>query len=129
MSTLIAMVMSLAISAGFVPDPVAVAIRTESHPENLAVQEPDPWPDVENTPSDANWEAIAGCESNNRWDINTGNGFYGGLQFTLSSWQGVGGEGYPHQASKDEQIYRADLLWLDQGWPAWPACSRLLGFR
>ncbi len=46
------------------------------------------------------WDAIAFCESTNRWDINTGNGFYGGLQFTLSSWQAVGGQGYPHHASR-----------------------------
>lgn len=89
----------------------------------------DPWPDIENTPSDEAWERIAECESNGRWDINTGNGYYGGVQFSLSSWRAVDGTGLPSEASKDEQIYRADLLWQMQGWPAWPACSRLLGFR
>ncbi|MBB5847866.1 nucleoid-associated protein YgaU [Micrococcus endophyticus] len=69
------------------------------------------------------WDAIAFCESTNRWDINTGNGFYGGLQFTLSSWQGVGGQGYPHQASKAEQIKRAEMLQDLQGWGAWPKCA------
>ena len=69
------------------------------------------------------WDAIAFCESTNRWDINTGNGFYGGLQFTLSSWQAVGGQGYPHQASKAEQIKRAEMLQDLQGWGAWPKCA------
>lgn len=73
------------------------------------------------------WDAIAFCESTNRWDINTGNGFYGGLQFTLSSWKAVGGEGYPHHASKAEQIKRAEKLQDLQGWGAWPVCSKKLG--
>ncbi|MGW3946475.1 resuscitation-promoting factor Rpf [Micrococcus endophyticus] len=72
------------------------------------------------------WDAIAFCESTNRWDINTGNGFYGGLQFTLSSWQAVGGQGYPHHASKAEQIKRAEMLQDLQGWGAWPKCAASL---
>jgi hypothetical protein len=95
----------------------------------LPPEEVDPWPDIEGTPSDEAWERIAQCESNGNWAISTGNGYYGGVQFALSSWRSVGGEGYPNQASKDEQIYRADLLWQRQGWPAWPACSRKLGYR
>ena len=59
------------------------------------------------------WDRLAECESSGTWDINTGNGFYGGVQFTLSSWQAVGGEGYPHQASKAEQIKRAEILQLE----------------
>lgn len=73
------------------------------------------------------WDRLAECESNGTWDINTGNGFYGGVQFTLSSWQAVGGEGYPHQASKAEQIKRAEILQDLQGWGAWPLCSQKLG--
>lgn len=69
------------------------------------------------------WDAIAQCESSDNWSIDTGNGYYGGLQFTLSSWQAVGGTGYPNQASKAEQIYRASLLQQSQGWGAWPVCS------
>lgn len=78
----------------------------------------------------AMWESLAECESNRNWQINTGNGFYGGLQFMLETWQSVGGSGYPHQASKEEQIYRAELL-LQKPWATfsnqWPACSQLLG--
>lgn len=73
------------------------------------------------------WDAIAACESGGDWSINTGNGFYGGVQFTLSSWQATGGQGYPHQASKAEQIKRADILQDMQGWGAWPVCSRKIG--
>lgn len=79
------------------------------------------------------WNPIAQCESGYGgepdWSINTGNGFYGGLQFTLDSWRWVGGEGYPHHASKEEQIYRAEILLERQGWVAWPACSKKVGYR
>jgi hypothetical protein len=78
----------------------------------------------------AMWEALAECESNGNWSANTGNGFYGGLQFLLQTWRSVGGQGMPHQASKEEQIYRAERL-LEKPWATfanqWPACSRRLG--
>lgn len=80
-------------------------------------------------PSNGVWDKIAACESGGNWSINTGNGFYGGLQFTLSSWHGVGGSGKPNQASKSEQIARAELLQARQGWGAWPACTAKLGLR
>jgi LysM repeat protein len=73
------------------------------------------------------WDRIAACESGGNWAINTGNGFYGGLQFTLGSWAGVGGSGNPADASRDEQISRAQMLQARQGWGAWPACSAKLG--
>lgn len=69
------------------------------------------------------WDRIAACESGGNWAINTGNGFYGGLQFTLSSWQAVGGSGLPSQASREEQIMRGQMLQARQGWGAWPVCS------
>jgi hypothetical protein len=78
---------------------------------------------------DATWESLARCESGSNWAINTGNGYYCGLQFSLSSWQWVGGSGYPHRASRAEQIRRAEILLSRQGWNAWPSCSRQLGFR
>jgi hypothetical protein len=87
-------------------------------------------PAVGTGPADlATWEALAQCESSGDWQINTGNGFYGGLQFTLDSWYLVGGTGYPHQASKGEQIMRAQRLQAIQGWGAWPVCSARLGLR
>lgn len=75
------------------------------------------------------WDRLAGCESGGNWSINTGNGYYGGLQFSLSSWRAVGGSGYPHQASREEQIARAEKLLDLQGWGAWPACTAKLGIR
>lgn len=73
------------------------------------------------------WDRIAACEAGGNWAINTGNGYYGGLQFTLSSWQGVGGSGLPSNASREEQIMRGQMLQARSGWGAWPACSARLG--
>jgi hypothetical protein len=75
------------------------------------------------------WDALAACESGGDWVSNTGNGYYGGLQFSLSSWHAVGGRGYPHEHSRAEQIGRAEALLAEQGWSAWPACSSELGLR
>lgn len=73
------------------------------------------------------WDRLAACEAGGNWSINTGNGFYGGLQFTLSSWQAAGGSGYPNEASREEQIARGQILQSRQGWGAWPACTAKLG--
>jgi hypothetical protein len=75
------------------------------------------------------WDRLAACESGGNWSINTGNGYYGGLQFSLSSWRAVGGSGYPHRASRAEQIRRGRRLKARQGWGAWPSCSGKLGLR
>jgi hypothetical protein len=66
---------------------------------------------------------IARCESGSRWHIATGNGFYGGLQFTAGSWHAVGGRGLPHWHTRLEQMYRAVRLKRMQGWGAWPVCA------
>ena len=60
--------------------------------------------------------------------MNTGNGYYGGLQFSLATWQGVGGAGYPHQATKAEQIHRGKILQARAGWDQWPVCAKRLGY-
>lgn len=78
-------------------------------------------------PGGSIWDKLAQCEASGNWAINTGNGFYGGLQFTLSSWKAAGGTGMPHLASKSEQIKRGEILQKMQGWGAWPACSSKLG--
>lgn len=75
------------------------------------------------------WDQLAQCESGGNWAIDTGNGFYGGVQFTLQSWRAVGGSGYPNEASREEQIERAERLLAIQGWGAWPGCARKLGLR
>jgi nucleoid-associated protein YgaU len=76
------------------------------------------------------WDRLARCESGGNWHINTGNGFYGGLQFTSSTWRGFGGGRYADRAdhaSRSEQIIIAEKVLDAQGWGAWPACSRKLG--
>ena len=75
------------------------------------------------------WDRLAQCESGGNWGINTGNGYYGGLQFSLSTWRANGGSGMPHQASREQQIAVAKKVQAGQGWGAWPACTAKLGIR
>jgi len=122
----------------FVEEELDAALNGDPRPERVAAagdtQEacaPNSSPDCAYTyehPIET-WDRLAKCESGGNWAINTGNGYYGGVQFSLSSWRLVGGQGYPHQNSKWEQIHRAELLHDRQGWGAWPSCSRQLGLR
>ena len=74
------------------------------------------------------WDALAQCESGGNWAINTGNGYYGGLQFNLGTWQAYGGTGLPSQASRETQIAIATKLRdASGGYGAWPGCSAALG--
>lgn len=73
------------------------------------------------------WDRLAQCESGGNWHINTGNGYYGGLQFLPSTWRAVGGTGLPHEHSREEQILRAEILLSRSGWGQWPACAKKLG--
>ena len=75
----------------------------------------------------AQWDAVAQCESGGNWAINTGNGFYGGLQFTMSTWAAYGGSGAPQNASKSQQIQVAERVLAGQGKGAWPVCGTGLG--
>ncbi len=75
------------------------------------------------------WDRLADCESGGDWAANTGNGFFGGLQFVLSTWAANGGSGMPNQASREQQISVAERVLASQGWGAWPACSAQLGLR
>ncbi len=80
-----------------------------------------------NAASTATWDAIAQCESSGNWSIDTGNGYYGGLQFLPATWKAFGGTGNPAHASKAEQIAVAERVLKVQGWGAWPTCSARLG--
>jgi uncharacterized protein YabE (DUF348 family) len=72
------------------------------------------------------WDRIAQCESGGNWAANTGNGYYGGLQFTLSTWHAYGGVGYPNQASREQQIAIAEKVRAAEGgYGAWPVCGKL----
>ncbi|MFY0409372.1 ubiquitin-like domain-containing protein [Solicola sp. PLA-1-18] len=79
--------------------------------------------------SDADFIRLAQCESGGNWKANTGNGYYGGVQFSAQTWRAMGGSGLPHQNSKAEQIRIAKKLQAQSGWGQWPACSRKLGLR
>ncbi|MGH3960725.1 transglycosylase family protein [Mycobacterium sp.] len=70
-----------------------------------------------------NWDAVAECESGNDWSANTGNGFYGGLQFKQSTWDENGGVGSPADASREQQIAVAQRVLATQGPEAWPKCG------
>jgi resuscitation-promoting factor RpfA len=78
------------------------------------------------------WDRLAQCESSGRWHINTGNGYYGGLQISASTWRAYGGSRYaalPSRASKAQQIRVAERIRRGQGWGAWPVCSVRAGLR
>lgn len=75
------------------------------------------------------WAALAQCESGGNPATNTGNGYYGLYQFSLPTWQSVGGTGLPSDASAAEQTQRAQILQARSGWGQWPACASKLGLR
>jgi hypothetical protein len=82
----------------------------------------DQWP----------WGCVAECESSGRWNANTGNGFYGGLQFRRPTWEKFGGLAYAPRAdlaTRQEQITVAEEVVATQGWEAWPACSKRYALR
>ncbi|CAL9575873.1 MULTISPECIES: transglycosylase family protein [Streptomyces] len=79
---------------------------------------------------DGVWDRIAQCESGGDWHINTGNGYYGGLQFSASTWRAFGGTAYAptaDRASRAQQIEIATKVQRAQGWQAWPACGARAG--
>jgi hypothetical protein len=123
--------------------PAAVAVPTTAAPTTTAppppptTAAPRPAPAPAPAPSGsgsgdpddpASWDRLAQCESGGNWSINTGNGYYGGLQFSLSSWQGVGGTGYPHEHSRETQIEMGRRLYDQGGWSHWPGCTRSFGW-
>lgn len=76
------------------------------------------------------WDRIAKCESGGNWHINTGNGYYGGLQFSAGTWRAYGGTAYAStadKATKAQQIAVATKVQRAQGWGAWPTCSARAG--
>ena len=112
-----------------------------------AEQEPVQQPSVVNEPSYTQppaaepapvvasgsvWDSLAQCEAGGNWAINTGNGYYGGLQFSAGTWNAYGGQQYAptaDQATREQQIAVAEKVQAAQGWGAWPACTASLGIR
>ncbi len=75
------------------------------------------------------WDRLAACESHGNWSINTGNGYFGGLQFSQGAWNSVGGSGLPSDASREEQIERGKQLQARRGWGAWGLCAKKLNLN
>jgi uncharacterized protein YabE (DUF348 family) len=104
----------------------------EPEEEPAAKAEAKPEPAAAAPSGSGAWQALAECESGGNWSINSGNGYYGGLQFSESSWLGAGGGKYaplPHLATPAEQIATAEVLKQNGGWGHWPSCSAKLGLR
>ncbi len=100
----------------------------ESFAEGQATEAPLPAP-VPAQPSGV-WDRLAQCESGGNWAINTGNGYFGGLQFLGSTWNAYGGRELAARAdlaTREQQIVVAERIHDDVGYGAWPACSRRLG--
>lgn len=117
------------------PDRAAPALLAPSA-RFLTVATPRPLTPVAPPPAapaisgDAVWDRLAQCESGGNWAINTGNGYYGGLQFSLGTWAGYGGTAYaarPDLASRLQQISVAERLRAARGYAPWPACGHKLG--
>jgi len=107
---------------GFLAPAAAQAAPPPPQPGALPVQvsydcAKDHWP----------WGCVAECESGGRWDANTGNGYYGGLQFSPATWKAYGGLKYAARAdlaTREEQIAVAKKVLAEQGWGSWPVCSQ-----
>jgi resuscitation-promoting factor RpfB len=111
--------------------PVANVVITPARDAVLRVGA-KPGTEVPPVQNGGTWDALAGCESHNNWAINTGNGFFGGVQFDQNTWERQGGLRYAPRAdlaTREEQIAVAEVTRARQGWGAWPTCSARLGTR
>lgn len=113
------------------PEPVYIPATVEP------IREVAPEPEEPVVPPSSRWDTLAECESHGEWDYGPHSGwgsgkFQGGLQFHPNTWDSYKPEGYPaeaYQASREQQIAVAELVLAEQGWAAWPACTRKLGWR
>ncbi|MFI1397366.1 transglycosylase family protein [Streptomyces sp. NPDC020681] len=104
----------------------AVRIATLAGVTGVAVAAPLLGATSASAATNAEWDQVAQCESGGNWSINTGNGYYGGLQFSASTWAAYGGTAYAataDQASKSQQIAIAEKVLAGQGKGAWPSCG------
>lgn len=107
------------------PEPEASSDSSESSGGNTGASAPS-------VPSGSVWDRLAQCESGGNWSINTGNGYYGGVQFSAPTWNAMGGQKYSptaDKATREQQIEIASKLQAQSGWGQWPACSASLGLR
>jgi resuscitation-promoting factor RpfB len=111
-------------------EPVNALVRVGTK-DRPAPPAPEPAPAASSTnfaSGSTVWDQLAQCESGGNWAINTGNGYYGGLQFNLSTWQSYGGTGLPSENSRETQIAIATKVRdANGGYGSWPACSQSMG--
>lgn len=117
-----------------VDDAVHVAEAVENLPDAILTPPVAPEPEPAPVRYSVDWDRLAECESNGDWHINTGNGYYGGVQFNQLSWEWAGGLQYASRAdlaTREQQIAVAEELLRihPAGLAAWPACTRKLGWR
>jgi uncharacterized protein YabE (DUF348 family) len=103
-------------------EPLSTAVTREPVTEQVTVG-------TKERSIDGVWDKLAQCEAGGNWSINSGNGYYGGLQFNAGTWRAYGGTGLPHQNSREQQIAIGEKVQAAQGWGAWPGCARKLGLR
>ncbi|MEU3778291.1 transglycosylase family protein [Streptomyces sp. NPDC032472] len=124
----LALVLVLPSGAGAAPPPPAPGPAAAAHPGSPGMIGSGPgdcgpgaeWP----------WDCVADCESSGRWAVNTGNGFYGGLQFRQPTWEEYGGLVYAARAdlaSREQQILVGEEVVAFHGWEAWPVCAKRYG--
>ena len=122
-----------ALVAATLPEPASVSMDAVLVPIPTPTPAPPPPPAprrVVTYDGDTVWDRLAQCEASGNWAANTGNGYYGGLQFDVSTWRGYGGAefaAYPHEATRAEQIMVAERLRAARGYQPWPACRVKLG--
>lgn len=110
-------------------DPIHSTVIVPAAPKTIR-KGAKPGTEVPPVRDGATWDALAKCESTGNWAINTGNGFYGGVQFDQNTWERQGGTRYAPRAdlaTREEQIAIAEVTRARQGWGAWPACTSRLG--
>jgi resuscitation-promoting factor RpfB len=111
--------------------PVANVVVTPSRDGVLRIGA-KPGTEVPPVANGGTWDSLAKCEAGGNWAINTGNGFYGGVQFDQNTWERSGGLRYAARAdlaTREEQITIAEVTRARQGWGAWPVCSGRIGAR
>jgi hypothetical protein len=118
----------IAVSSTMLSQPVDQVEKTGSKPQPTSGGSGGGGTPPPNT-SGLNWDAVAQCESGGNWHINTGNGFYGGLQFDYGTWLSNGGGAYAPRAdlaSREQQIAVANRLYAARGSSPWPVCGARL---
>lgn len=110
------------------PQPETSSVTATSASASSTAAEPRSSSTTSLDPSDAAvWDRLAQCEASGNWNIDTGNGYYGGLQFSQRTWAAYGGTGSAADATREQQIEIGKRVQASQGWGAWPSCTKKMG--